>query len=95
MAATVDGAGHGNQIGRLPSGKPATGRARARRGGMQGACGMNAKVIAVGLVLVSFLWAHLAFESWGRGNTGIAAVQLLAGIAFAGRGVVEWLKARR
>ncbi len=56
---------------------------------------MNARLVAVGLVLVSFLWAYLAFESWGRGNTGIAAVQLLAGIAFAGRGVVEWLKASR
>lgn len=56
---------------------------------------MNAKLVAVGLVLVSFLWAYLAFESWGRGKTGIAAIQLLAGIAFAGRGVFEWRKAAR
>ena len=55
---------------------------------------MNPKAIAVGLVLVGFVWVYLALESFARHKTGIGIVQLVAAAAFAGRGVFEWNKAK-
>lgn len=53
---------------------------------------MNPRMVAVGLVLVSFLWVRLAFESHGRGNLGIGLLQGVVALGFAGRGVWEWIK---
>ncbi len=54
---------------------------------------MNPKTIAIGLVLLAFVWAYLAFQSYLRGKTGICLAQSAAGVAFAVRGVIEWRKA--
>ncbi len=54
---------------------------------------MNPKAVAVGLVLVAAVWGWLAFQSYLRGKLGLCAVEVLAGLAFAGRGVYEWRKA--
>jgi len=53
---------------------------------------MNPRMVAIGLVLVGFLWAWLAFESHGRGNPGTSLLEAAAALAFAGRGVWEWIK---
>ena len=55
---------------------------------------MNGKAVAVGLVLVGFLWVYLAIESYGRGKLGISLVQTAAALAFVGRGAWEWRKLR-
>ncbi len=52
-------------------------------------------MIAVGLVLLSFFWMYSAFASYTRGKTGICIAQGAAGLAFAGRGIFEWMKASR
>ena len=54
---------------------------------------MNPKAIAVGLVLVGFLWVYLAAESFARHKTGLGLVQGAAALAFAGRGIHVWMKA--
>lgn len=56
---------------------------------------MNAKAIAWGLILLSFLWPYLAFQSYVRGKTGICLLQSAVGVAFFIRGVVEMRKANR
>lgn len=55
---------------------------------------MNPRAVAVGLVLVGFLWVYLAAESFTRGKTGLGIVQGAAALAFAGRGVWSWVKAK-
>lgn len=54
---------------------------------------MNKKLVASGLILLSFVWAYLAFESYMRGKTGISVAQGAAGVAFFVRGIIEWRKA--
>ena len=56
---------------------------------------MKGKGIAVGLVLLGLVWFYLAFESYGRGKAGIILVQVIAGLAFGGRGIMEWLEHSR
>ena len=56
---------------------------------------MSKKSIASGLVLLSFFWAYLAFESYTRGKTGVGLAQGAAGVAFFVRGIYEWQKADR
>lgn len=56
---------------------------------------MNKKLVASGLVLLSFFWVYLAFESYARGKTGVGLAQGAAGIAFFVRGIYEWRKAER
>lgn len=43
-------------------------------------------------VVLSLMWFYLAFNSWGIGKTGIAMIQLAAGVGFMARGVIEWRK---
>jgi hypothetical protein len=53
---------------------------------------MNHRVVGIAFIALSPVWLWLALESLGRGKTLIAILQLLAGLAFAGRGVVELRK---
>ena len=53
------------------------------------------KWIPFGLLALGPVWFWLAFESAGRGKNGIAVVQVVAGLAFMIRGVVEWQKAKQ
>ena len=52
------------------------------------------ELIAVGIIALGPVWFWLAWESMGRGKHGIAIVQVLAGLAFLIRGVMEWKKAK-
>lgn len=56
---------------------------------------MREKGIAVGLVLLGLVWFYFAFESYGRGKLAIGVVQAAAGLAFAGRGMLEWSRHSR
>ena len=56
---------------------------------------MKGKGIAVGLVLLGLVWFYFAIDSFGRGKQGIGMVQVVAGLACAGRGVADWLKHSR
>lgn len=51
------------------------------------------ELVAVGLMALGPVWFWLAWESLARGKQGIAIVQVIAGLAFLIRGVMEWKKA--
>jgi len=53
---------------------------------------MNPRAVGIAFLVISPVWFWLALESLGRGKTVIAILQLAVGLAFAGRGIVEWRK---
>lgn len=56
---------------------------------------MKGTGIAAGLVLPGLVWFSFAFESYGRAKPGMSLVQVVAGLAFAGCGTMEWIKHSR
>ena len=53
------------------------------------------ELIPFGLMALGPVWFWLAWESVGRGKNGIAAIQVVAGLAFLIRGLMEWKKAKQ